>query len=149
MKNSPEKKIRCYCDKDEKQVVALWHSCKLIRSWNDPRLDIERKKGIQASLFLVAELDGRIIGSIMGGYEGHRGVINYLAVDPEYRRQGLATELVSIVEKRLKGLGCPKINLLVRTDNSEVEKCYTQLHFRKQEDVLVFGKRLISDEKED
>ena len=141
------RKIRCFHDRDEDQVVELWEKTNLTRPWNNPRLDINRKRVMQDDLFLVAELNNKIIGTIMGGYDGHRGVINYLAVDQDYRLQGLASELVSIVEEKLKYLGCPKINLLVRRDNIEVEQFYKKLDFQKQEDVSVFGKRLILDNK--
>ena len=82
----------------------------------------------------------------MGGYDGHRGVINYLAVEPTYRGNGFGKMLVGSVEKKLKKLGCAKINLLVRSDNIDVEKFYKGINYHKQEDVYVFGKRLIADD---
>ena len=66
------------CDQDE--VVALWELCALTRSWNDPYRDIERKQVHDADNLMVLEKDGQVIGSIMIGYDGHRGRVNYLAV---------------------------------------------------------------------
>ena len=82
----------------------------------------------------------------MGGYDGHRGVMNYLAVNPKFRGNGFGKMLVKVVEKKLKLLGCPKVNLLVRSDNVEVSNFYESIDYRKQDDVSVFGKRLISDD---
>ena len=81
----------------------------------------------------------------MIGYDGHRGVLNYLAVDPKFRNQGLGRKLVKLAEDKLKNLGCPKINLLVRVSNIDVREFYKKLGFEMQEDVVIFGKRLISD----
>ncbi len=81
----------------------------------------------------------------MGGYEGHRGWINYLAVDPEYRRKGFAEEIVKYLEKKLLELECPKINIQVRATNQEVIQFYDSIGY-KREELINFGKRLIEDE---
>ena len=87
--------IRPFPPTETEAVVALWDTCDLIRPWNDPRTDIERKLRVGPELFLVAvEEDLVLVGSVMAGYEGHRGWINYLAVDPSYRRQGLGRRLM-------------------------------------------------------
>lgn len=86
----------------------------------------------------------RVVGSVMAGYEGHRGWINYLAVDPEVRRQGLGRRLMDAAESRLLELGCPKINLQVRSSNAEVLAFYDRIGFGR-DDVVSFGKRLVDD----
>ena len=91
------------------------------------------------------EKDNEIIASIMIGYDGHRGVLNYLAVDPKFRNQGLGSRLVKLAEDRLKNLGCPKINLLIRESKIGVREFYKKLAYEMQDHVLLFGKRLISD----
>ena len=83
-------KIRPFRAADADEVVTLWERCSLTRPWNDPRKDIARKLKVDADLFLVGTVDGSVIGSAMGGYEGHRGWVNYLAIDPEFQRRGLA-----------------------------------------------------------
>ena len=138
--------IRQFREEDKEQVINLWNICKLIRSWNDPMKDIERKKGVGEDLFLVLEKDNKIIGSVMGGYDGHRGVMNYLSVHPEFRGKGFGKLLVNKVEEKLKELGCPKINLLVRSNNSKVIKFYEGNSYQLQSDFFLVGKRLISDE---
>lgn len=104
-----------------------------------------RKLRTQPDLFLVAIEDGRVIGTIMAGYEGHRGWINYLAVDPGFRRQGLGQNLMTEAEDRLSKLGCPKVNLQVRIDNEEALEFYERIGYSR-DDVISFGKRLERDD---
>lgn len=136
--------IREFKIADSTEIIALWQACELTRPWNDPRRDIQRKLDVDDALFLVGEHENKIIASVMGGYDGHRGWLNYLAVSPEHQRQGLATQLVSCVEEKLFALGCPKINLQIRTDNVAVQAFYKQLGFGI-DDVVSMGKRLIPD----
>ena len=137
--------IRPFNPEDEPAVVALWERCGLTRPWNDPRKDIRRKLQVRPDLFLVGVLDGVIVGSVMAGYEGHRGSINYLAVAPELRRQGLGRALMAEAERLLRQCGCPKINLQVRTSNETVIGFYRQLGFAVDE-VVGLGKRLEHDD---
>jgi len=138
-------KIREFADADENDVVALWQRCGLVRPWNDPHKDIARKRAVQRELFLVAELDGAIVGSVMGGYEGHRGWVNYLAVDAAQRRSGLGRALMAEVESRLRAIGCPKVNLQVRNDNAAAIAFYERIGFL-QDAAVSLGKRLESDQ---
>ena len=136
--------IRTFHLDDSKAVIALWQACELTRPWNNPELDIQRKLSISDDLFLVAQDKDEIVGSIMGGYEGHRGWINYLAVSPSHQGKGLGRELMNAVEQRLLTLGCPKINLQIRTGNTDVIAFYEAIGY--SEDACVsFGKRLIPD----
>lgn len=136
--------LRTFCKQDSEAVVNLWSSCELTRSWNNPHKDIERKLDVNDELFIVAVQDDRIVGTVMGGYDGHRGWINYLAVDIDYRRSGLGRELMGEVEARLFALGCPKINLQIRSDNTAVIAFYQAIGF-VDDNVQSFGKRLIPD----
>jgi len=136
--------IRPFERGDAEAVVALWDACDLIRPWNDPRKDIERKLRVGAELFLVAVEDGAVIGSVMAGYEGHRGWINYLAVDPAHRRHGLGTRLMTEAERLLEAAGCPKVSLQIRSENADVIAFYRALGYTA-DDVVSFGKRLIAD----
>lgn len=129
---------------DTEQVVALWQACGLTRPWNDPHKDIERKLQQEPELFIVAEHDGQLLGSVMAGYDGHRGWIYYLSVLPQYQSQGLGKSLVQQAEQRLSSKGCPKIQLMIRHDNSGVQDFYRTLGY-EQAEVVVLGKRLIED----
>ncbi len=83
---------------DFEEVITLWERCELLRPWNDPEMDIERKVNHDVSLFLVAEVNGEVVGTVMGGYDGHRGSA-YLGVHPEYRGRGIANALLNRLEK--------------------------------------------------
>ena len=137
-------KIRRYHESDQRAVVDLWESCELVVPWNDPQKDIERKLAVQRDLFLVGTLDARVIASVIAGYEGHRGWINYLAVDPRYRGRGFGRILMAEVEMRLRALGCPKINLQVRRSNRNAVTFYQRTGY-SIDDVISMGKRLEED----
>ena len=137
--------IRPFRRADEAAVIALWEECKLTRPWNDPRKDIARKLAVQPELFLVGTVNGELVGSVMAGYEGHRGWVNYLAVAPRARRRGHARALMQRVEELLLERGCPKLGLLVRNSNPEAIAFYHRLGYA-QDDSVSLGKRLISDE---
>ncbi|ANN65622.1 GNAT family acetyltransferase [Bordetella bronchialis] len=143
----PDLDIRPYQPADETAVIRLWRDCGLTRPWNDPRKDIARKLTVQAEWFLVGLAQGRVVASVMAGYDGHRGWINYLSVDPSCRKRGYGKALVHAVEQRFIAAGCPKINLLIRGDNAAVQDFYRTLGFT-QDDVVSYGKRLIPDTQE-
>ncbi len=136
--------IRAFAPGDEDAVVALWERCGLLRPWNDPRKDIRRKRSVRPDLFLVGMLDGRLVAAVMAGYDGHRGWLNYLAVEPALQRQGLGRAIVSEAERLLQAAGCPKINLQVRTSNRDVIEFYRRLGY-EVDDVVSMGKRLEHD----
>ena len=137
--------IRPFSLADSEAVIAIWQACKLTVPWNDPHKDIARKMQVNPELFLVAEWNGRIAGTVMGGYEGHRGWINYLAVAPDCQKQGVGRALMAAAEAKLMALGCPKINLQVRKSNTAVIQFYGHLGYHI-DDVISLGKRLIPDE---
>ena len=137
-------KIRHYNDSDQEKVVKLWELCELTRQWNNPIKDIQRKLTVQSELFLVLEKDGEILGSIMGGFDGHRGNVNYLGIHPDHKNKGLGKLLMNRIEVELIKMGCPKINLMVRDANIDVQQFYKVIGYKEQK-VVVFGKRLIPD----
>ncbi|PPR54333.1 MAG: Acetyltransferase YpeA [Alphaproteobacteria bacterium MarineAlpha5_Bin1] len=136
--------ITIFEDKHRTQVIDLWEKCNLIKSWNDPNKDIDRKLKVNDNLFLIVEFNKVIIGSAMIGYDGHRGSLYYLAVDPKHQRKGVGKMLMKEIEKRLIEVGCPKINIFIRNSNIEVKEFYQSIDYEEQ-DCLVYGKRLIPD----
>jgi ribosomal protein S18 acetylase RimI-like enzyme len=134
-----------YREKDAQAVIELWFRCNLVVPSNNPRQDIERKLKVDRELFLLGILKGKVIASVMGGYEGHRGWINYLAVDPAYRRNGYGCLIMAEVERRIHAKGCPKINLQVRGSNKAVIEFYRSLGYA-DDNVIGLGKRLEVDE---
>ena len=137
--------IREFDGADADAVVALWREAELTRPWNDPYADIERKLAVQPELFLVADDGGTVIGSVMGGYDGHRGWLYYLAVAAQRRGEGIGRQLVTEAETRLRAMGCPKVQLMVRPGNDAVFGFYDSLGFERFE-IGTTGKRLIADD---
>jgi ribosomal protein S18 acetylase RimI-like enzyme len=138
--------VRPFKTDDGPAVAELWRRCGLTTSWNDPYKDIQRKLCVQAHMFLVGLLDGQLVATVMAGYEGHRGWINYLAVAPEHRRRGYGRVMMGEAERLLRAAGCPKINLQIRTSNRSAIEFYRRLGFTI-DDVLSMGKRLEHDEE--
>ena len=137
--------IRPFTAADTDDVVALWTASGLVRPWNDPRADIRRKLTVQPELFLVAVEGADLLGTVMGGYDGHRGSVYYLAVDPVHERAGIGRALMAEIERLLVELGCPKLNLMVRSDNLAVLGFYRGLGYGEDQ-VVSLGKRLLLDE---
>ncbi len=136
--------LRPYEDADQEAVVTLWQACGLTRAWNDPRKDIARKLPVQPELFAVGRVEGELMATVMVGYEGHRGWVNYLAVSPGHQRQGHGEALMRWAEAQLLARGCPKLNLQVRSSNAGALAFYKRLGYA-QDDVLSLGLRLIPD----
>lgn len=129
---------------DLQPVIDLWIKCELTRPWNNPEKDIVRKLKVNPELFLVGEIDGKIIATVMGGYEGHRGWVNYLAVDPEYQRRGFARQIMIAIERLLAETACPKINLQIRSTNLAAIEFYRRIGYNVEE-ISSMGKRLEED----
>lgn len=137
-------RIRPFEPADESTVVALWRECGLTRPWNDPHRDIQRKLSEQPELFLIATIDDALVGTAMVGFDGHRGWVYYLAVSPLHRKQSVGRGLMREAERLLMERGCPKINLLVRSSNTDVIAFYRELGYT-QDDAVSLGRRLIRD----
>ncbi len=136
--------LRSYRPGDREALVSLWSICELTRPWNNPHRDIDRKLARDGDNLLVLEKGGQLIASVMVGYEGHRGWVNYLAVHPDHRRQGLGRLLMDVAERRLRDLGCAKLNLQVRASNETATEFYRQIGYAV-DDVVSLGKRLEDD----
>src|SRR5512141_715927 len=98
--------IRAFEISDKDAVIALWDRCGLLRAWNDPNKDIERKLLVQSELFLVGYEGGTLIATAMAGYDGHRGSVYYLAVEPGLQKRGIGRAIMAEVERRLLQCGC-------------------------------------------
>ena len=136
--------IRRYLEQDQNEVIGLWKACGLVFPQNNPKKDIERKLEVDPDLFLVGNHNGNIVASVMGGYEGHRGWVNYLAVDMNYRKKGFGKQIMLDLERRLIKKGCPKINIQIRGLNLQVIQFYKSIGFL-DDNVIGYGKRLEQD----
>ena len=129
---------------DYQQVVDLWSSMERgVRvGRSDTPEEIEKKLARDPDLFLVAECEDRIVGSVIGGYDGRRGMVYHLAVEPSFRGQGVGSQLMDEVESRLRARGCLKSYLLVAEDNHDVDAFYRKRGWKHMDTVHLFGKEL-------
>ena len=132
--------ISSFREPQREDLIQLWRRCDLVVPGNDPDRDIDLKLAEQPELLLIGETRQRLVASVMSGYDGHRGWLNYLAVDPDFRRLGYGRAMLAHAEELLFSRGCPKINLQIRSSNSNARSFYESLGYRV-EDRLSFGKR--------
>jgi ribosomal protein S18 acetylase RimI-like enzyme len=134
--------VRPFETYDEPSVIALWeHVFPDDPVWNKPSDVIHRKLSVQRELFLVCTFNEHLAGTVLAGFDGVRGWIHKLAVHPDFQRKGLASLLMSAAEDRLLELGCPKLNLQVRSTNTAVIEFYENAGYLV-EDRVSMGKRL-------
>ena len=127
-------------------MIALWGEVLSDSApHNDPAQVIRQKTAVERDLFYVAVVESTVIGTVMGGYDGHRGWGYSLAVTPNYQRQGVGSALMAHLEAALVQRGCLKINLQVRASNEEVVAFYEKLGYNVEERVSM-GKRMYDRE---
>ncbi len=144
----PDVEIGPATQADAAAVVALWGEAGLTRPWNDPDRDFADALVTATSTVLVARAPGdlaagedrAVVGSVLAGFDGHRGWLYYLAVAPEARGQGLGRELVVTAEAWLAGQGAPKVQLMVRHENADVQAFYAALGY-EDANCVVLGRR--------
>ena len=125
---------------DRDATVGVWEICGLTRPWNDAFADFDRALAHEASTILLAEDDGRIVGTAMTGFDGHRGWIYYLGVVPDHQRRGMARTLLDAACDWLRQQDCPKVELMLREGNPAAG-LYEHLGWERQ-DVSVFARWL-------
>jgi ribosomal protein S18 acetylase RimI-like enzyme len=141
--NSPEISVREFRIDDYDTLVALWNEAELPhRPKGRDRLDkIERELERGNAVYLVAELDGRLIGSVLGTHDCRKGWINRLAVAPEFQHQGVARKLVTEVEKRFYELGIEMVACLVYDSNARSMELFEKLGYKRESNIVYFTKR--------
>jgi ribosomal protein S18 acetylase RimI-like enzyme len=136
--------IRVYQDADEQAVIALWKEVLPDSApHNDPATAIRKKLAVERDLFFVAVVEETVAGTVMGGYDGHRGWVYSVAVTPKHRRRGIGAALIRHLEAALVARGCLKINLQVRRLNTGVIPFYESLGYSVEE-IVSMGKRTYS-----
>jgi ribosomal protein S18 acetylase RimI-like enzyme len=154
-------RIRPFEEPDRDEVIGLWHRAGLVRPWNDPDRDIDRKLADSPWGLLVGVLDAAagapapagtaaapIVATMMVGYDGHRGSVFYLAVDPDHQGRGIGSALMAHAEALLLERGCPKLNISVRAGNLGVIGFYERRGYRLEDDsyAVTLGLRLVHDD---
>lgn len=134
--------IRPYQDHDESGVVALWRAAfASTPARNEPLSVIRRKREVQPDLFLVGEVEGDVVATVIAGYDGHRGWVYHVAVAANVRRHGYGRAVMAAAEAQLRALGCAKLNLQINRSNAEVVAFYEALGYAV-EDRISMGKPL-------
>jgi ribosomal protein S18 acetylase RimI-like enzyme len=121
--------VRSATANDETTVVALWRACNLVTSYNDPAHDFRFASGKENSDVLVGVNEGRIVGTVMVGHDGHRGWMYYVAAHPDNRKQGIGKRMAEAAEQWLQSRGIVKVLLLIRETNTGVVDFYSHLGF--------------------
>ena len=130
--------IRSAVSEDEATIVDLWRACGLVATYNDPDADFRFAIAGRNSSVLIAEnVEGRIIGSVMVGHDGHRGWLYYVACAPAERGQGIGRAIVAAGEQWLRERGVPKVQLMVRETNTAVVNFYERLGYEDMPRVLM------------
>lgn len=142
MKGKQFKIVEFDNSKHREQVIDLWEKVfAYTAAHNSPELIIDKKLEIKDGLFFVALKEKKTIGTVMAGYDGHRGWIYSIAVHPDYRKQGIGTALLLYTQGKLENLGCLKINLQIMEENEAVQKFYSANGFSVEQRISM-GKRL-------
>lgn len=134
-----------------RQFDRVAHGDALIELWqkvfgyssphNAPEFVMNKKLATDDGLLFIAESDAKVVGSVMAGYDGHRGWLYSLAVLPDYQRRGIGSRLVKCAEEHLKALGCPKINLQIMNGNEDVQSFYRRLRYETEQRISM-GKKI-------
>ncbi len=126
-------------DADVAEIIALWQRCGLTRPWNDPASDIALARARENSTVLVGRASGAIAASVMVGHDGHRGWVYYVAVDPDCQKKGFGRAIMDAAEQWLRAAGLPKLQLMVRRENSQANAFYQSIGY-EEADTVVFAK---------
>ena len=140
-KTIPTLAIADIADADVATVIALWQACGLTRPWNDPATDIALARRRPNSTILIGRDGDAIVGTVMVGYDGHRGWVYYVATDPDRRAKGYGRAIMNAAEDWLRAAGIAKLQLLVRRDNAKAGAFYQSIGYAEAQ-TIVFAKWL-------
>ena len=123
-------------DADIPAIIALWQRCGLTRPWNDPADDIALARKSANAAVLAGRDGSAIVATVLVGHDGHRGWVYYVAVDPDHRHKGYGGIVMEAAESWLRERGIEKLQLMVRSDNSQVQTFYQSLGYLAQERIV-------------
>lgn len=134
--------IRPFDISDYDTVYELWTKCNFELGASDTRDEIHKFIKMNPSTSLVGEIGNKIISSVLGGYDGRRGLIHHLSVDPVYQKTGYGRQMLQALEKRFKEIGIVKISFWVKKSNIKVVKFYNKYGYESREDIITMSKVL-------
>lgn len=139
--------IRSYRPTDYESVVALWREVGFHVDDRDSAERLARCVVLNPGLFLLAEVDGSVVGTVIGSWDGRRSIVYRMAVDPGWQRRGIGTQLMAEVERRLETLGARSVALLAWRDDERAVGFYESLGYQIEEGVAFMKKRLVPMEE--
>jgi len=126
-------------------IVDLWRKSSISVGSTDTRDEIERMLQRNPNLFLIGKVDNKVIGVVMGGFDGRRGYVHHLAIDPDYQRRGFGTMIMDDLIKRFRKIGVHKVHLFIEKYNKELVEFYMNLSWEIRDDLIMMS--FVPDEK--
>ena len=139
--------IRQYTPADYPRIRHLWEEARLLLSLSDEPDELHRLLDYHPELFLVGEIGGEIISSVVGTFDGRRAYVQHLAVHPDFQGQGYGTQLMEYLENILREMDVVKYHLLIEQSNSDVESFYNKLGWYRRDDLILMSKNLRTDDR--
>ena len=138
-------KIEKFTMESYEDIVELWRKSGISVGSTDTRDEIERMLQRNPNLFLIGKIDNKVIGAVMGGFDGRRGYVHHLAIDPEYQRRGFGTMIMDDLIKRFRKIGVHKVHLFIEKYNKELVEFYMNLGWEIRDDLIMMS--FVPDEK--
>ncbi|MGC9513998.1 MAG: GNAT family N-acetyltransferase [Fidelibacterota bacterium] len=137
--------IRTYRTSDYEAVKNLWEAAGLYLSLSDTREELHKMLDKHPELFLIAEENDVLVGTVLGSFDGRRGYVHHLAVLPEFQNRGFGSALLKVLEDTYRRMGVVKIHLFIETVNAEVESYYQKKGWHRRDDLIMMSKTLRTD----
>ncbi len=134
--------IREFNMTDYYKVIRLWEKCNIVLGISDSVQEFKKVHDSHPDLILVGEINNKIISAVLGSFDGRRGWVHHLAVDPEYQGKGYGKMLIDELEKRFIKYGVVKYHLMIFKDNLKVVNFYKKLGFHLRDDIVTMSKAL-------
>ncbi|MCJ7650319.1 MAG: GNAT family N-acetyltransferase [Candidatus Lokiarchaeota archaeon] len=138
-------KIEKFTMESYEDIVDLWRKSGISVGSTDTKNEIERMLQRNPNLFLIGKIDNKVIGAVMGGFDGRRGYVHHLAIDPDYQRRGFGTMIIENLIKKFRKIGVHKVHLFIEKDNKELVEFYMNLGWEIRDDLIMMS--LVPDEK--
>jgi len=138
-------KIEKFTMESYENIVDLWRKSSISVGSTDTRDEIERMLQRNPNLFLIGKVDNKVIGVVMGGFDGRRGYVHHLAIDPDYQRRGFGTMIMDDLIKRFRKIGVHKVHLFIEKYNKELVEFYMNLGWEIRDDLIMMS--FVPDEK--
>ena len=132
-------RIEKYSNTSYNEVIELWKKTGISVSSSDTKEELEKMYNRNPQLFLLGKMKEKVVGVVMGGFDGRRGYLHHLAIDPEYQKKGYGRLMVDNLIKKFRKLGVHKVHLFIEKNNKEVVKFYQNLGWKIRDDLIMMS----------